>query len=223
MDIIFNDYFQTFLPVLLKGLRYTVEITLISFAVALVLGLIAALGKMSSNIFLSKICGFYISAFRGTPFFVQLLFIYFALPDIGIQLSAYQAVLIGLALNNSAYLAEIYRAGIQSIPKGQIEAGKSIGMRHSQIMRRIVIPQAIKNELPSIGNISILCLKNSSIGAAISVGDIMYHGQVLASNTFRYLEVFTIVAILYWLLHYPLKLYVDYLEKKGGNRSVKNS
>ncbi|MEW9674243.1 amino acid ABC transporter permease [Ammoniphilus sp. 3BR4] len=218
-----NDYMLKFIPILLKGLGYTVGITLLAFAIALIIGLVAALGKMSKNIIISNLFSFYISAFRGTPFYVQLMFIYFALPEIGLKLTAFEASVLGLALNNSAYLAEIYRAGIQAVPKGQIEAAKSIGMQHMQMMRRIVLPQAIKNELPSIGNIAILCLKNSSIAATIAVGEIMYQAQVLASDTFRYLEVFTLVGIIYWVLHYPLKSLVDFLEKRGGHRIARDA
>ncbi|TFJ92111.1 amino acid ABC transporter permease [Lentibacillus salicampi] len=220
---IFKDYIQNFLPSLLAGAGITIQLTIIAFTIALFVGLLAAFGRLSSNKIMSNFFGFYISALRGTPFFVQLMFIYFGLPDIGIELTAFQAAIIGLALNKSAYLAEIYRAGIQAIPKGQIEAGKAIGMKYSGIMRRIILPQAIKNELPSIGNMAILCLKNSSIAAVITVGEIMYQGQILASTTFRHLEVFTIVAVIYWILHYPLKLAVDYFEGKGNKSSVKDA
>ncbi|TMN21811.1 amino acid ABC transporter permease [Lentibacillus cibarius] len=220
MDIL-TSYFQDFLPTLFEGAAITIQLTIIAFIIALIFGLIAAFGRLSSNLFINKIFGFYISALRGTPFFVQLLFIYFGLPDLGLELTAFQAAVIGLALNQSAYLAEIYRAGIQAIPKGQIEAAKAIGMNSFDTMRRIVLPQAIKNELPSIGNIAILCLKNSSIAAVITVGEIMYQGQILASTTFRHLEVFTLVGIIYWVLHYPLSLLVDYLEKRGNVGNVK--
>lgn len=217
-----TSYFQDFFPSLIAGAGVTIKLTIYAFIIALVVGLIVCLGRISRNVVLSQICGVYISILRGTPFFVQLLFIYFGLPDLGIQLTAFQAAVIGLGLNQSSYLAEIYRAGIQSIPKGQIEASKAIGMSRFMTMRRIVLPQAIRNELPSIGNIAILCLKNSSIAAVITVGEIMYKGQILASTTFRYLEVFTIVAVIYWLLHYPLKLLVDYLEKKGNMSNVRD-
>lgn len=217
-----KGYFQDFIPSLLAGAAVTIQITIIAFFIALIIGLIAGLGKVSTNPIINKFFSLYISAFRGTPFFVQLLVIYFGLPDIGLKLTAFQAAILGLALNQSAYLAEIYRAGIQAIPKGQTEAAKAIGMNNLETMRRIVLPQAIKNELPSIGNIAILCLKNSSIAAVITVGEITYQGQILASTTFRHLEVFIIVAVIYWLLHYPLKLAVDYLEKRGTTSNVKD-
>lgn len=220
---IITDYIHNFLPSLITGAGITIQLTVIAFTIALFVGLFVALGRLSSNIVISKFFGFYISALRGTPFFVQLLFIYFGLPDVGIELTAFQAAIVGLALNKSAYLAEIYRAGIQAIPKGQVEAGKAIGMKYREIMRRIILPQAIKNELPSVGNMAILCLKNSSIAAVITVGEIMYKGQILASTTFRHLEVFTIVAVIYWILHYPLKLMVDYFERRGDKSSVKDA
>lgn len=208
-------YYESYMPSLLKGAWVTIKLTVISFIIALIIGLIIALARTSNTLILRNLAGIYISILRGTPFFVQLLFIYFGLPDIGLHLTAFNAAIIGLALNQSAYLAEIYRAGIQSLPLGQSEAALALGMSRFQKMYRIILPQAIKNELPSIGNMAILCLKNSSIAAVITVGEIMYNGQILASTTFRHLEIFTLVAIIYWLLHYPLKMLVDILERRG--------
>lgn len=212
-----------FIPILLEGALVTIHLTIISLLIGLVLGLFVALGKISKNRIISVICSFYISLFRGTPLLVQLMFIYFALPEIGIKFTAYQAAIIGLALNEGAYIAEIYRAGIQSVPRGQTEAAMSIGMTHYQRMKRIILPQAIQNVLPAIGNSAIILLKNSSLAAVITVGELMHKGELLAASTFRNLEIFTLVGILYWILHYPLALLVKYLEKRGDYNNVKSS
>lgn len=217
-----NDL-QVFLPPLLQGTYLTILLTILSLILSLIIGFVVALGRMSKVRLISGVCKVYISIFRGTPLLVQLMYIYYALPSIGIDLTAIQAAIIGLALNESAYLAEIFRAGIQSIPKGQTEAAYSIGMRASKAMRRIILPQAIKNVLPAIGNAAIILLKNSSLAAIITVVELTRSGEILAASTFRTLEVFTLIAILYWLLHYPLALLVNYLEKKGAYVSVKSS
>lgn len=216
---------QVFLPSLLKGVNFTVQITILSLILSLIIGFFLALGRMSKYKIVNWFCRIFISVFRGTPLLVQLIYIYFALPTIGIELTAFQAAVIGLALNESAYIAEIFRAGIQSVPKGQTEAAKSIGMRASMAMRRIIFPQAIKNVLPAIGNAAIILLKNSSLAAVITVVELTRSGEILAASTFKTIEVYTLVALLYWLLHYPLALLVNYLESRGdytNDRSKKS-
>lgn len=214
---------QILLPPLLKGVFITIQLTVLSLLLSLIIGFILALLRMSKNKLISSFARVYISIFRGTPLLVQLMYIYFALPAVGINFTAYQAAIIGLALNESAYLAEIFRAGIQSVPKGQTEAAYSIGMRSSMAMRRIILPQAIKNVLPAIGNAAIILLKNSSLAAVITVVELTRQGELLAASTFKTMEVYTLIAILYWILHYPLALLVNYLESKGDYTSVKNS
>ncbi|MFT9846365.1 amino acid ABC transporter permease [Aneurinibacillus sp. REN35] len=203
-----------FLPTLLQGAWVTIQITVLSLIIALVIGMILALMRISDNVILSKVAGFYISVIRGTPLLVQLMYVYFVLPELGFKFSPFVSALIGLSLNESAYLAEIFRAGIRSIGKGQLEAAYAIGMNYPTAMRRIILPQALRNVLPPIGNSAIILLKNSSLAAVITVGELMHMGEELASSTFRNLEIFTLVAILYWILHYPLAYYIDSLERK---------
>ncbi|MGE7666674.1 ectoine/hydroxyectoine ABC transporter permease subunit EhuC [Ureibacillus composti] len=203
-----------FLPLLLKGAWVTVEITVLSLLIALVIGIVFALMRISDNIFLSKLAGIYISVFRGTPLLVQLMYVYFVLPELGLHFSPFVSALIGLSLNEGAYLAEIFRAGIRSIGKGQIEASYALGMNNSMAMRRVILPQAIRNVLPPIGNSAIILLKNSSLAAVITVSELMHMGEQLSASTFRNLEIFTLVAILYWILHYPIARFTDSLERK---------
>lgn len=209
-----------FAPSFVQGTIITVQLTVISLILSLVIGLFVALGKLSNNKFINKVCGVYISVLRGTPLLVQMMYVYFVLPDLGIALTAFQAAVVALSINESAYLAEIIRAGIQSIPKGQMEAAKSIGMDYSMAMRRIILPQAIRNVLPAIGNSAIVLIKNSSLGAVITVAEVMHNGNLLAAATYKNLQIFTMVAIIYWILHYPLALLVDYLEKRGAKNNA---
>ncbi|WP_366922126.1 amino acid ABC transporter permease [Metallumcola ferriviriculae] len=203
-----------FIPILLEGALITVEITGLSLVLALIIGMVTALLRISNSVILRKTAGFYISLIRGTPLLVQLMYVYFVLPEFGLRLTPSVSAIIGLSLYEGAYLAEIFRAGIQSIGKGQFEAAYAIGMNHSTAMRIIILPQAIKNVLPPIGNSAILLLKNSSLAAVIAVNELMHTGELLATSTFRNLEIFTLVAVMYWLLHYPLAVIADYLERK---------
>lgn len=204
--------FFEFLPILLVGAQYTVLLTVASLAISLVLGLAVALGRISRRPALSGAMAFYISFIRGTPLLVQLLYVYFALPELGIRLTPLQAGILGLSLNEAAYLAEVFRAGIQSIPRGQVEAAYSIGMSYRQSMRRIVLPQAIRTVLPPIGNSAIILLKNSSLASVIAVGELMRQGEVLAASTFRNMQIYTMVAAAYWIMHYPLARLTRWLE-----------
>lgn len=210
-----------FTPKLLEGTWITIELTVLSLFFSLLLGLIVALGKMSRNKWINRVCNVYISILRGTPLLVQLMYVYFVMPELGLELSALQAAVVGLSINESAYMAEIFRAGIQSIPKGQTEAAKAIGMDDWLAMRRIILPQAWRNMLPAIGNSAIALTKNSSLAAVITVAELMHQGNLLAAATFKNMFIFTCVGVIYWLLHYPLALLVDYLEKRGGRKHAR--
>ncbi|GIN97741.1 glutamine ABC transporter permease [Siminovitchia terrae] len=203
-----------FLPLLLKGTLITLEITFISLAISLVFGVFVALARISNIFILNKIASVYISIIRGTPLLVQLMYVYFVLPELGLKLTPFTSAVIGLALYESAYLAEIYRGGIQSIAKGQLEAAYAIGMNYNQAMKRVILPQAFKNVLPAVGNSAILLLKNSSLTSFIAVNELMHTGELLATSTFRSLEIFTLVAAIYWILHYPMTLLVKHMERK---------
>lgn len=203
-----------FLPALLKGAVVTIQVSVLSLIFGLLIGLLVAFARISNNVILIKITGFYISVIRGTPLLVQLMYIYFVLPELGLKLSPFTSAIIGLSLYEGAYLAEIFRAGIRSVGFGQLEAAYSIGMNYWTAMRRIILPQAIRNVLPPIGNQAILLLKNSSLAGVIAVNELMHTGELLATSTFRNLEIFTLVAVIYWALHYPLSRLVEVLERK---------
>ncbi|MBX0315292.1 amino acid ABC transporter permease [Planococcus glaciei] len=210
----------SFSPTLLKGTVITIELTLISLVLSLVIGMLVALGKITHNKVINSICNVYISIIRGTPLLVQLMYVYFVFPEFGLTLSAFQAAIIALSINESAYLAETFRAGILSVPTGQTEAAKAIGMNYSKLMRRIILPQAIKNVIPAIGNSAIVLIKNSSLAAVITVSELMHNGNLLAASTYQNIQIFTMVAIVYWILHYPLAVLVKYLEKRGNKNYV---
>jgi len=205
-----------FLPILLKGAVVTIEITFCSFILSTLLGLLLALMRVSSNTFASHAAATFINVIRGLPIIVQLFYIYFVLPDLGVSLSAFQAGFIGLGIAYSVYQAENFRAGIQAIDHGQIEAAQSIGMRGALIMRRVVLPQAFKISLPSYGNTLVMMLKDSSLASTITVAEMTRAGQLIASSTFQNMTVFTLVAMLYLALSLPLVYGLRRLERRLG-------
>jgi len=207
-----------FLPILLKGAVVTVEITFCAFVLSTLLGLVLALMRVSSNKVLSNAAATFINVIRGLPIIVQLFYIYFVLPDLGVQLSAFQAGFIGLGVAYSAYQAENFRAGIEAIDKGQIEAAQAIGMGWWLTMRRVILPQAVRIVLPPYGNIMIMLLKDSSQASTITVAELALQGKLIASSTFKNTSVFTLVALMYLTMSIPLILLVRHFEKKAGHR-----
>ncbi|CAE6837334.1 amino acid ABC transporter permease [Paraburkholderia nemoris] len=207
-----------FLPILLKGAVVTVEITFCAFVLSTLLGLVLALMRVSSNKLLSHAAATFINVIRGLPIIVQLFYIYFVLPDLGVQLSAFQAGFIGLGVAYSAYQAENFRAGIQAIDHGQIEAAQSIGMRNALIMRRVILPQAFRIALPPYGNTLVMMLKDSSLASTITVAEMTRAGQLIASSTFQNMTVFTLVALLYLALSLPLVYGLRRLERRLGQK-----
>ena len=213
MDRFFTQSVE-FLPILLTGVKLTIIVTVGSLAVSTVLGLIWALMRVSGVRVLAAISRTVINIIRGIPIIVQLFYIYFVLPDFGITLSAVLAAIIGLGIAYSAYQAENFRAGIEAIDKGQIEASESLGMGWALMMRRVVLPQAVKIILPPYGNIMIMMLKDSSQASTITVAELTLKGQLIASSTFKYTSVLTMVAVLYLVMSVPLILFVGWLERR---------
>lgn len=213
--MVLADVFS-FLPILLKAAVVTIEVTIGSLVLSTLLGLVLAIMKVSPTKLLSVPASVFINVIRGLPIIVQLFYIYFVLPGMGIQLTAFQAGIIGLGIAYSAYQAENFRAGIQAIDPGQIEAAKSIGMKGHLIMRRVILPQAIRITLPPYGNTTVMMLKDSSLVSTITVAEMTRAGQLLAASTFENMTVYTLVALLYLALSLPLIFGVNRLEKHFG-------
>ena len=207
-----------FLPILMQGLRLTVIVTVGSLAVSTALGLVWALMRVSGVPLLAGTAKAVVNVIRGIPIIVQLFYIYFVLPDFGISLTALQAAIIGLGVAYSAYQSENFRAGIEAIEKGQVEAAQSIGMGWWLTMRRVILPQAFKIVLPPYGNIMIMMLKDSSQASTITVAELALQGKLIASSTFQNTTVFTLVAALYLCMSMPLIFLVSRLEKRFGQK-----
>lgn len=209
---------RDFLPILLQGCLVTIQLTLAALVLSTVLGFVWALMRLSPSRWVRAPAVTFITIIRGIPIIVQLFYIYFVLPDLGIKLSAFQAGVFGLGIAYSAYQAENFRAGIQSVDPGQIEAAQTLGMRPPLIMRRVILPQAIRVFLPPYGNTMIMMLKDSSIASAITVAELTRGGQLIAASTFKNMTVFTLVALLYLAMSLPLTLLAHWLEKKYGRK-----
>jgi polar amino acid transport system permease protein len=207
-----------FMPILLLGVKLTILVTIGSLAVSTALGLIWALMRVSGVPLLAAISRTVINVIRGIPIIVQLFYIYFVLPDFGITLTALQAAIIGLGIAYSAYQAENFRAGIEAIDHGQVEAAQSIGMGWGLMMRRVILPQAVRIVLPPYGNTMIMMLKDSSQASTITVAELALQGKLIASATFQNSTVFTLVALLYLTMSIPLILLVGWLEKRFGRK-----
>ena len=207
-----------FLPILLKGAVVTLQVTVGSFLLSSLIGLVFALMMVSKVRSVALFAIGVVNVIRGLPIIVQLFYIYFVLPDFGIQLSAMQAGVIGLGIAYSAYQAENFRAGIQAIHQGQIEAAESIGMRGPMIMRRVVLPQALRIALPPYGNTLVMMLKDSSLVSTITVAEMTRAGQLIASSTFENMTVYTLVALLYLALSLPLSFALRRLEARISTR-----
>lgn len=203
-----------FLPSLLQGAVVTITVSLLAFALALVVGLATGIARISRVAPLRVVAACYIQFIRGTPLLLQLFFIYYVLPYAGIVLTPFESGMIGLTLNYGAYMAEVFRSGIQAIPKGQWEAGSSVGMSRHLLMRRIILPQAFRIIVPPLGNFFVSIFKDSALVSVITMRDLMFSGELLASATYKHFEIFTMVAVIYFLISYPVAKFVEWIEAK---------
>lgn len=205
-----------FLPLLLQGVKYTLIVAAGSLVLSTILGLAWALMRVSGIAWLGWIAKIFVNILRGIPILVQLFYIYFVLPEFGIALSALQAAIIGLGVAYSAYQSENFRAGIEAIDHGQIEAAKSLGLGWLLTMRHIILPQAIRLVLPPYGNIMVMMLKDSSQASTITVAELTLQGTLIASSTFKNMTVYSLVALLYLAMCLPLMALTSWLERRYG-------
>lgn len=207
-DVVWNN-----LGFLLSGIELTLIVTGAALSSGLVMGLIIALARMSSKPWLNLPAIAYIEVFRNTPALIQLMWVYYCLPILtGLEMSAAASATFALAVNGAAYIAEIIRGGIQSVDRGQTEAARTLGMSHAQAMRRIVLPQAFRRMIPPFVNESVSILKFSSLVSVLGVADLTYQAQVLSTTTFRPIEIFTFIAVVYFVLCTALSYFARRLE-----------
>ncbi|MGO4886751.1 amino acid ABC transporter permease [Anaerobacillus sp. MEB173] len=203
------------MPILLKGMWMTIVITVISLIIALVIGLVLGIFSISRSKLLRTIAMLYVDIIRGTPILVQILFIYFGLPSAtGITLSAFTAGIIAISINAGAYLVEIFRAGINSIDKGQMEAGRTLGFSYGETMRIIILPQAVRRMIPAFVNQFIVSIKDTSLLSVIGIAELTMSGQSIYAMNFRAFEILGVVGVMYFALIYSLTIFSRWLERR---------
>jgi polar amino acid transport system permease protein len=202
-------------PLLMKGLKWTILLTILSFAMGLVVGLIAAFGRLSKFRPFGVLASTYVELFRTTPLLAQLWWMYYVIPiTTGFTIPRFETGVIVFGLNLGAFICEIYRAGIMSISKGQREAALALGMTAAQSMRRIILPQAISRMVPPMASMWVSLFKDTAIVSVIAVSDLMHEARVVAVETYRPLEILTATALIYFVLTYPQARGVDYLHRR---------
>ena len=210
------DLFVRSLPLLAQGLAITVVIGVSAFLLGSVLGFLLALARMFGNRVLRSLAVVYVSIIRGTPLLVQILIIYFGLPQVGIRLEPIPSAILALTLHAGAYLSEDFRSGFLAVDKGQWEAASSIGMTFVQVLRRIILPQAVRIVTPPVGSRFISLMKDTSLASVVTVVELTRVAERVGSATFRYMEMFIIVAILYWIVNTLLSIGQEGLERRMG-------
>lgn len=203
------------IPILLQGAAITIQITVMAVGCGFFIGMIAALANLSRFKIVRLLVKCYVELFRGTPLLVQIFMIYFALPMvIGQSINPYVAAVTACSINSGAYVSEIFRAGIQSIDKGQMEAGRSLGLTWAQTMRYIVMPQAFKAIIPPLGNEFIAMMKDTSLVSVIGFEELTRRGQLIIARTYGSFEIWTAVAIIYLIMTLSISQLVAFLERR---------
>ncbi|MBT5072206.1 MAG: amino acid ABC transporter permease [Kordiimonadaceae bacterium] len=209
-DIVWNNF-----PLLLEGIQTTIVLSLLTMALGTIIGLFVAIIRLRVRRAYAVPLIIYVEVFRGTPGLIQIVWIYYCLPIVtGLQLDAITSLVIAMALNVGSYLSEVFRAGIQGVDKGHIEAAAALGFKPGQITRRVVVPQAAYRMIPAIGNVFVSAIKLSSLCSVLGMSELMYQGQIIIANFFRPIEVFTVVAVIYLIMAYSTSLFMMYLEWK---------
>ena len=208
-----------YIPLLERGVLVTLAYTAITILIGLIIGLAVGLGRLSRSWIVNLPLIAFIEAFRCTPLLVQIVWFYYALPVLlGIQIPAVVAGIMTLSCYTGAFYAEIFRGGIISIEQGQWDAARALGLRRWHVMRKVILPQAIRRMIPPFVNQSITQLKNTSLVSTIAVPDLLYNGTLITADTYRPLEVYTVIAIIYFALLFPSTLLAQAYERRLAQR-----
>jgi polar amino acid transport system permease protein len=203
------------LPYLAAGVQLTIAISVLGAVIAVVVGLLVALARLSPVLPVAWVGGLYVNFFRSTPLFIQLVWFFYALPILtGISLDAFTTGAIGLGLYEAAFFAEVFRTGILAVPVGQREAALSQGMTPRQAMRRVVLPQAIRKTIPPAASSFVTLFKDSSLTSILAVPELLYKSSSLVATTFSPISVLTAAALIYFVLTYPQTLFANWLQRR---------
>lgn len=210
------DLVSRALPLLVRGLGITVGLGIVSFAIGSALGMLVALVRLSGPRLARAAALVYVSVFRGTPLLVQILIIYFGLPQLGIRIEPLPSAILALSLHAGAYLSENFRSGFLAVDRGQWEAALSIGMTYRRVLQRIIFPQAIRVAIPPVGSRFISLMKDTSLASVVTVVELTRVAEQVGSATFRYMEMFIIVAVIYWMVNTILQIGQEAIERRLG-------
>lgn len=208
------EWFTRWAPYILQGTWITILLCVSSIIIATILAVFGAIARLSKNPIVNAVASLYVSFVRGTPLLVQIFFIYFALPQVGIRIPSIPAGIAALSINYGAYMTEIFRAGIQAVPRGQREAAEALGMPERNVMRRIVLPQAVRIVIPPIGNDFIAMIKDSALISTIAVQELLWRAQNAGRQEFRTLQALLIAALVYWTLTIIFSFFQERLERR---------
>ena len=208
------DFLPKYYTTYIDATVTTLKVSLIALLIGLLLGIVICLAKISTIKVLNVLATIYVEVIRNTPILVQIMIIYFALPEVGISFTPFMSAIIALSINSGAYVSEIFRSGILAIDKGQMEAGRSLGLSYFQTMKFIILPQALKNSLPALGNEFISLVKESSIVYFVGVADIMFAANTVKNATYETFSPYLIAAAIYFIITSVLSFLVKRLEKK---------
>jgi ectoine/hydroxyectoine ABC transporter permease protein EhuD len=201
-------------PDLWAGLQVTVVLTVCGMALALAIGMLLALARLDRRRRLLAVpAAVFVELIRGSPLLLQLFYIFYVFPFFGLRLDKFEAGILGLGINYGAYLSEVFRGGIEAVDHGQWEASRALGMRPWHYMPRVILPQAIRIVIPPVGNYFISMFKDTALVSTISIGELLFRGQLLAAENFRYLQIYSFIFVLYLLISYPASLGVRALEQ----------
>lgn len=210
IEILTNSF-----PVLMQGLRMTLIISISSILFAMVIGLVVSLMRLSGVKVLDMISKTYVDIIRGTPLIIQAFFLYFGVPDLlNLRIDNLTAGIIIMSLNAGAYMSEVFRGGILSVPYGQTEAARSLGLSNAKTMRKVIIPQAVKNMVPAFVNQMIISLKDTSLLSVIGLGELTQRGQIVVAATYNSFEIYFIIGVMYFVLIKLISLFGDFVERK---------
>ncbi|AXY25555.1 arginine ABC transporter permease [Suicoccus acidiformans] len=207
---IIAEYF----PLFIDGTVYTISLAFASVILSLPLGALMALGRLSSNRFFNTICRFYVEVIRGTPLLVQVYLVYFGLPMFGIYLDDFVSAVMAITINSTAYMSEIMRSGIQAVDSGQTEAARALGLNQSTTFRKIILPQAVKNILPAIGNEFAVLIKETSIVSVLGIRDLMFASDTVRGATYTTFTPLLFAALIYFILTFTVSQLMNRLERK---------
>jgi len=209
------------LPYILGGIGLTIFVSVTSIALAVGFAVLGALGRLSTIAPIYALASLYVSIVRGTPLIIQIIFIYLALPQFGLSLPPIVCGIFALSFNYGAYMTEVFRAGIQAVPRGQVEAAQALGMPQGLIMRRVVLPQAIRIVIPAIGNEFIAMIKDSALVNYVTIQEIFWRSSTIGTRYFRSFEMLLVAALIYWGLTVIFSFFQERLEKRMAQSDVR--